>query len=119
MALPVWPAGLPLAEFSRQPADPFMRTPMDSGLARHRRRFRVFPIVQSVQFLLTQAQFATYSDFTENDLNGWASWFMLMIRDAQGVRLARCRFIKAPSEELVAATGLWRVSGQVEKLNID
>jgi len=92
---------------------------MESGLARQRRRFRVYPIVQSVQFLLTQGQFAAYSEFVEQDLNGWASWFMLKIRDAQGVRLARCRFIKAPSEELIAATGLWRVAGQVEKLNID
>lgn len=119
MALPVWPAGLPLVEFSRQPADPFIRTPMDSGLARQRRRFRVYPITQSVQFLLTQEQFAAYSAFVENDLNGWASWFMLKIRDGRGVRLARVRFIKAPAEELVAAIGLWRVSGQVEKLNID
>jgi hypothetical protein len=119
MALPVWPAGLPLAEFSRQPADPFIRTPMDSGLARQRRRFRVYPITQSVQFLLTQAQFAAYSDFVENDLNGWASWFMLKIRDGRGVRRARVRFVKAPAEELASAIGLWRVSGQVEKLNID
>lgn len=92
---------------------------MDSGLARQRRRFRVYPIVQSVQFALTQEQFATYSDFVESDLNGWASWFMLKIRDGRGARLARVRFIKAPTEELVSAIGLWRVSGQVEKLNID
>lgn len=92
---------------------------MDSGLARQRRRFRVYPITQSVQFILTEEQFATYSEFAEGDLNGWTSWFMLKIRDARGVRLARVRFIKAPSEELVSADGIWRVSGQVEKLNID
>ncbi len=92
---------------------------MDSGQARHRRRFRVYPIVQSVQFLLTEEQFATYTEFAEDELNGWTSWFMLKIRDGRGVRLARSRFIKAPAEELVKATGTWRVSGQVEKLNID
>lgn len=119
MTLPVWPVSLPLAEFSRQPADPFIRTPMDSGLARQRRRFRVYPITQSVQFVLTEAQFATYAAFAENDLNGWTGWFMLKIRDARGVRLARVRFVKAPAEELVSAGGIWRVSGQVEKLNID
>jgi hypothetical protein len=92
---------------------------MDSGIARQRRRFRVYPIVQSVQFILTEAQFATYSAFAKDDLNGWASWFMLKIRDERGLRLARVRFIQAPAEELVVATGVWRVSGQVEKLNID
>jgi len=75
--------------------------------------------VQSVQFVLTGEQFSTYSEFAADALNGWTGWFMLKIRDGRGVRLARVRFIKAPTEELVSATGVWRVSGQVEKLNID
>lgn len=117
MALPIWPAALPLLELSRQPADPFIRTPMDSGLARQRRRFRVYPITQSVRFVLTQEQFETYSAFAEGDLNGWTSWFMLKIRDGRGVRFSRARFIKAPVETYVGPD--WHVSGQVEKLNID
>ncbi len=119
MALPIWPVALPLADFSRQPKTPFIRTDMDSGLARHRRRFRVYPIVMPVSFMLWEDQFAIYSDFAETKLDGWAAWFMLTIRDQQGIRQARVRFIEAPNEVLISPVGLWRVSGQVEKLNID
>lgn len=117
MALPVWPAGLPLADFSRQPQTPFIRTPMDSGLARHRRRFRVYPIVMPVQFLLSQALYAIYASFGENELGGWAGYFMLNIRDKDGVRLAKVRFTEAPTEDWEAPH--WRVSGKIEKLNVD
>lgn len=118
MALPVWPAGLPLADFSRKPTTPFVRTPMDDGLARHRRRFRVYPIVMPVSFLMDEDTYATYSNFAEGDLDGWVNWFMLKVRDKSGIRYARVRFIAAPEEVLVAPNGLWRVSGQVETLNI-
>lgn len=92
---------------------------MDSGLARHRRRFRVYPIVMPVSFLMWEDQYAIYTEFVENELNGWSAYFKLTIRDGQGIRQARVRFTQAPNEVLVSPVGLWRVSGEIEKLNID
>lgn len=115
MAIPVWPVDLPQAEYSYKPQTPFIRTPMDSGLARQRRRFRVYPITAEVKFFMTPAQLATYENFAENDLGGWVSWFMLTIKDGEGLRQAKCRFLDAPVVEHVPGAG-WMLSGQVETM---
>lgn len=87
---------------------------MDGGNARKRRRFRVYPKVIDVAFLFTQAQYAEYVRFCEEDLNGWTDWFMLPIKDEKGLRHARVNFIERPGE--VYAAPRWRVAGQVETL---
>jgi len=118
MAIPVWPSVLPLADLSRQPKDPFSRTPMENGLALQRSRFRVYPITMQVNFIMKPAEYEAYALFAENDLERWVKWFMLKVRDKTGVRYARVRFLAAPKEELIAAWGLWRITAQVETLNI-
>ncbi len=117
MAIPVWPAGVPLLEgFGREPKDPFTRTEMDSGMARTRRRFRVFPITVSVSFFLTREQYDLYYDFCVNDINGYSDWFMVVIDGPDGCVQKRCRWMGTPHEERIGG-GHWKVVGQVETMS--
>lgn len=117
MAIPVWPAGVPLLEgFQRQPTSPFVRTEMDDGLARTRRRFRVFPITIAVSFFLRRAQYDLYYDFCVNTINGYSDWFMVVIDGPDGTVQKRCRWLEAPREDRIGG-GHWKVTGQIETMS--
>lgn len=92
---------------------------MDSGLARHRRRFRVYPVQVTANFLLDGSQYAAYCEFCERSLNGWTSWFLMTIADERGVRKARVRFVSAPKADRISNRPLWKLSATLEKLNTD
>lgn len=117
MAIPVWPLGDPLLDgFGREPKDPFKRTEMDDGMARTRRRFRVFPITIPVVFFVKASQYDVYYDFCVNTLNGYSDWFMVVIDGPDGMAQKRCRWLGAPKEERIGG-GHWKVSGQIETLS--
>ena len=117
MAIPTWPAGVPLLEgFGRDPKDPFLRTDMDSGMTRTRRRFRVFPITVSVSFFLTRPQYKQYYDFCVDTINGYSDWFMVQVDGPGGIESKRCRWLAAPKEERIGG-GHWKVVGQIETMS--
>lgn len=119
MVLPIWPGPTMLAEgYGRTPTSPVIRTTMESGRPRTRRRFRVFPIAVQGSFHLTDHQYLQCTEFVEQTLNGWASPFLLTLRDSRGVRQVRAQFLAPATETLVSPTGLWRWDAQLETLNI-
>lgn len=70
----VWPAGLPQVVekgFSESIGLNVLRTPMDAGPAKMRRR-SLRPSIMNVSFLLTTAQVATLETFVLTTLNGTA-----------------------------------------------
>ncbi len=115
--LPVWPTGLPLIDFSRKPKAPFVRTDMDGGLARQRRRFRVYPVTVNVNFFMDQEKYDLYHNFCEVDLGGYSSWFSMRIDGASGVDSRRVRWLDTPNEQRIPGNGFWQISGQVETLS--
>lgn len=117
MAIPVWPLDVPLLDgFQRQPKDPFTRTDMDDGMARTRRRFRVFPITIPVSFLVMGSQYDEYYDFCVNTLNGYSDWFMVTVDGPGGIMQKRCRWVGTPTEDRIGG-GHWKVSGQLETMS--
>lgn len=119
MALPIWPGPVMLADgYTRTPTSPTIRTQMESGRAEYRRRFRVFPIPIQGSFHLTDAQYLQCTEFVQDTLNGWASPFLLTLRDHKGVRQVRARFLAPATETLVSPSGVWRWDAQLETLNI-
>lgn len=54
----------------------------------------------------------------EVTLNGWASPFLLTIRDRNGVRQARVQFAKPPPEALKSRLGIWQLDVELLSLNI-
>lgn len=119
MALPIWPGPIMLADgYTRTPTSPTIRTQMESGRAEYRRRFRVFPIPIQGSFHLTDQQLQDCTEFVQDTLNGWASPFLLTLRDHKGVRQVRARFLAPATETLVSPSGVWRWDAQLETLNI-
>lgn len=119
MSLPIWPGPIMLASgYSRTPTNPVVRTKMESGKSRTRRRFRVFPIQVQGSFNLTDQQYLDCTEFVQETLNGWASPFLLTLRDHRGVREVRAQFLAPAAETLISPTGLWRWDAQLETLNI-
>ena len=70
----IWPAGLPQVVekgFTESMGLNVLRTPMDAGPAKMRRR-SLKPTVMNVSFLLTTAQVSTLETFVFTTLNGTA-----------------------------------------------
>lgn len=118
MAIPVFPDSITLQEgFEREPQGPFVRTEMDGGMARTRRRFRVFPVEIPVTFLLTPEQYDEYIDFCENTINGYADWFIARLAGQGGIKQKRCRWLLPVPKETPLGGGHWKVVGRLETMS--
>ena len=90
-----WPTTLPLAEvdgYGIQPQAAFIRTDMDQGPTRQRRRFTTAPTHYSVKWLLTEAQLATFESWYEGPADAGAGWFSITLRNGQGLQSVDARF---------------------------
>jgi len=91
-----WPATLPAPEtdgYTIEPQQAFIRTDMDQGPARQRRRFTTAPTHHQVKWILTEAQLATLESWFDGSINGGASWFAISLRNGQGLQTVEARFI--------------------------
>lgn len=120
MTIPAWPDRLPppaLANYSYQPQAPFVRTNMDTGLARQRRRFISIPSQITVQFTLNQEQLALFEAFCHYDLLDGVCWFTAQIANGMERQGVKARWIGAWKVDLLDA-GIWQVSGTLESINL-
>jgi hypothetical protein len=74
-----WPSDLPdyplLNGYSEAPQSGVLRTQMDSGRPKRRKRYNAPPTQFNVQFNLTGSQLQTFEDFFETDLEFGALGF--------------------------------------------
>lgn len=120
MTIPAWPERLPpptLANYSYQAQAPLIRTNMDTGLARQRRRFVSIPSQIGVQFVLNQEQLALFEAFCHYDLLDGLCWFTARIANGMEVQGVKARWIGAWKVDLLDA-GIWQVSGTLESINL-
>lgn len=109
-----WPATLPsspLADgFNEQPPNLAIRTDMDAGPAKVRRRFTAGVRPMTVMFLLTKAQVATLDEFYTSTLSGGTIRFdWTHPRTGSAVEF---RFTAPP--EYRADSDLWQVTMSLE-----
>lgn len=93
-----WPTQLPIpliAGYALAPETSFVRTDMDAGPARHRRRFTAAPTSIQLSFLMTQAQFAIFEAWYSLRISDGADWFDAPMDNGQGVTTQECRFVEA------------------------
>jgi len=115
-----WPGTLPnplASGYSLAPMDQTIRTDMEVGSARVRRRSAQRVDTVSLSWRLTDAQLATYRAWFEDSstgISGGASWFTISLPVGDtGYDSKTVRFIGTPSVD--ALPGLnWQLSGQVE-----
>lgn len=113
----VWPASLPsslLANgYSRQKGDQTIRTQMDAGPAKVRRRFSAAPTEVSGSMIVTMAQIGTLQDFFDQTLAGGSLPFDWA--DPVDGAVVSWRFTAPPSSAALGAS-LFRVSLSLEIL---
>ena len=70
--MPAWPATLPqsplLDSYSEEAGDNVIRSPMDMGPPKRRRRFTARVDKLNLSYVMTTAQFATFETFWRTDL---------------------------------------------------
>jgi hypothetical protein len=114
-----WPGTLPkpLADgYGLQPVDPTIRTDMDVGAPRVRRRTRARNDRIQLTWMLTSEQADIFRDWYDSDAGaaGGAAWFSVDLDIAQGgIQTVEGRFADMWQGQYVAG-GLWRVSATVE-----
>jgi hypothetical protein len=120
MALVAWPDLLPApmaAGYSYQPQAPFIRTNMDSGLARQRRRFISIPTQVAVTWTLDQEQLALFEAFVHYDLTDGCAWFSAQIANGMELQSVKARMIAGFKVSNIEP-GAWTVSATLETLNM-
>lgn len=112
-----WPAGLPqrpLADgFTESPVSAVIRTEMDVGPAKMRRRYTAEVRVYNMGLLLTTAQVATLQTFYESTLAGVDPFDWV---DHRTGAAASYRFRSPPSYFEAGAPDYWRTTLDLEVL---
>lgn len=112
-----WPASLPAAlasGYTLEAGVNTVRTDMDSGSPRVRRRSTSAADLVTLAWLMTPAQMMTFRAFWATDLYSGAAWIVMPVKDGRdtGPIAREVRFV-APFKADYAA-GNWQVSAQVE-----
>ncbi len=117
-----WPSTLPNPSFdgySVEAGDPTIRTDMDSGPARVRRRFTAAPDRVGLKFVMTEAQMSAFRTFWDGDAMQGAAWFDMTLRDGRmaGVVSKAIRPNPAAFKAEMLGAGVWSVTFSAEVRN--
>ena len=114
--MPAWPGILPTAPllgFRETAPDVGLRTKMDSGPAKLRRRFTAGVRPIEVPLVLDDGQLDALADFFETTTAGGTLRFDFV--DPRSGAAVKCRFVGPPDYDLIAPTR-WRVTLKLEVL---
>ncbi len=96
MAAISYPSTLPRPnqpKYSLQPIDPVVRTNMDTGSPRNRRRFTAYPTQIQVEWLFSEAEMATFEAWFDWIINSGESWFNIDLINGLNVTTYEARFV--------------------------
>lgn len=112
-----WPSTLPLPQvpgYALKPAQAFLRTPMDSGPARQRRRFSTTPSSVPVSLMFSEAQLATFEAWHHYEISDGAGWFTITLANGKGLTACEARF-SGPYEAVPNGSTLqWVMTANLE-----
>jgi hypothetical protein len=112
-----WPSTLPLPTvqgYNVEPGETIIRTEMDSGLARHRRRFTDVPSKVSVRWIMRRDQYAIFEGWYRWHAREGASFFTITLLGGLGLLDQEARFTRQFSSKLLAGGTLWEVQSELE-----
>lgn len=112
-----WPETLPLptvAGYGIQPGDSILRTEMEAGLARQRRRFTDVPTKVSVRWIMRRDQYAIFEGWYRWHAKEGANWFAITLLGGLGLLEQEARFTRQFSSRLLAGGTLWEVTSELE-----
>lgn len=112
-----WPSTLPLPTvqgYSVQPGEAILRTEMEAGLARQRRRFTDVPTKVSVRWIMRRDQYAIFEGWYRWHAREGASWFAITLLGGLGLLEQEARFTRQFSSRLLAGGTLWEITSELE-----
>ena len=117
MSTPTFPTTLPkpsMSQYSLTPVNNVLRTDMESGPARTRRRYISVPTDVSVTWTLTRAELDAFQTFYREAIYDGAGWFLMPVVMGDGEALRTARFKEPYRAETVANEHVWQVSATLE-----
>ena len=102
-----------MSGYSATPDAGFIRTDMDVGAARQRRRYTAQPTRIQASWVFTTAQMAAFKTFFETDLDVGTGWFTMIVDAGAGKVSKDCRFTQ-PYQASLLSKVLWSVSAPLE-----
>jgi len=112
-----WPQTLPLPTvqgYGVQPGEAILRTEMEAGLARQRRRFTDVPTKVSVRWIMRRDQYAIFEGWYRWHARQGASWFAITLLGGLGLLEQEARFTRQFSSRLLAGGTLWEITSELE-----
>ncbi len=113
----LWPDTLPLPTvqgYNIQPGDTILRTEMEAGLARQRRRFTSAPTKVSVRWIMRRDQYAIFEGWYRWHAKEGANWFSITLLGGLGLLEQEARFTRQFASRLLAGGTLWEVTSELE-----
>lgn len=112
-----YPEQLPppgLSGYELQTVPPFVRTEMDSGRARQRRRFTSVPTIVPVQWLFTSGEFALFEGWFRYQIDDGAAWFAGPLKTSQGIRHDYDQRFTSMYRAAARGPRYWMVDAEIE-----
>lgn len=119
MTTPTWPEStLPLIDINKfaykSAENNMVRTDMEAGPARQRRRFTTGPKMSEVTWLFTAAQLALFETFFDTTLSGGSAWFTMKVPIGGVNSLRTVRFTEGYSAATTAREFMYQVTSKIE-----
>ena len=111
-----WPTTLPppsVEGYGLTPQEAVLRTDMESGPARQRRRFRQTPTRITVRWLFLETQFALFEAWYKYHADEGGQWFEITLLGGLGLLPHEARFTRQFEARLLSARR-WEVKGELE-----
>lgn len=115
----IYPPQLPLPlrdSYSLKTVSPLMRTPLNSGRSRQRRKFTSVPTEPNVQWLFNNQEAAFFESWFARALEDGSRWFQMTLQTAEGILDYQCRFTDIYSGPELVGVDHWRYSAVLEML---
>jgi hypothetical protein len=111
-----FPAGLPLPSQSfRINTEPnVIRTAMDSGAVRQRRRFTIDIAFMNVAWEFTESQMAVFIAWHRYKIGLGTDWFNINLPSGNGFAVHICRFVEGRFDQEYVEGDAWRVGAILE-----
>ena len=100
--------------YSYKPGMNVIRTEMDAGPARTRRRFRSVPTDLNVCWIFTLAQLQVFERFYNKDIFDGESYFNLKVVNGMGETTVEARFKEPYDAEAMDKFRLFKISAKLE-----
>lgn len=111
-----WPRTLPLPtvdSYSIEPGEAILRTEMEAGPARQRRRFTQVPSRISVRWIMRHEQFALFEGWYRWQAKEGGAWFEINLLGGIGLVKQEARFTRQFQAQLLNGV-LWEIRSELE-----